>query len=57
MPVTKTATRALRKSKIKEKQNKIIKNKVKDVIREVKKTSSGKSSKDIKELTQKAYKE
>ncbi|KKP68933.1 30S ribosomal protein S20 [candidate division CPR3 bacterium GWF2_35_18] len=56
MPVTKTATRALRKSKNKETRNKIVRGKIKDVIRKLKKGIEGKSKIDLNESLKQAYK-
>lgn len=56
MPVTRTATRALRKSKRKELHNKEIRAAVKNTVRDVKKAFSGKKDTDSSALLQKTYK-
>ena len=56
MPVTRTATRALRKSKRKEQRNKVIRARIKDVVKLSKKAQAGKEKIDEKEFVQKAYK-
>lgn len=55
MPVTRTATRALRKSKNKEKRNRIIKAKIKNTLRKGKKTDSDEKT-EVKKLLSQTYK-
>ncbi len=56
MPVTKTATRALRKSKVRELENKTTRAQVKDIVRDSKKFASGKKTGESQEFLNKAYK-
>ena len=56
MPVTKTATRALRKSKIRASHNKVIRTNLKETIRKIKKETSAHKGTVPAETLQKAYK-
>lgn len=56
MPVTRTARRALRKSQYKQARNKIVRAKIKNVVKEVKKAVDGKKEVDNQTLIKKLAK-